>query len=175
MKISDEQTTDVESITRVRARYASEMNELHGLGFRELCFRIESLGPFSLLTLFPILLAMRSNNEVTVQKSPLRIAAAYALMTHQEFCTYAEPLGLGVKFYTGFTDGLALVTSNFMTQEADNPRLRKMGRAQPLQWAWGFHQKQIEQLRTQGHELQARLTFDDYSIISKVEIDSLSM
>jgi hypothetical protein len=172
MNVTAEQTTDIELITRVRARYASDMKELYSLNFREVCFLSESLGPFSLLLLFPIAILMRASGEVMVSRRPLRIAAAYSLFGYQEFGTYAQPMGLGVKFYTGFTDGTALVTSNFESQDMTTERLLKIGRPQPLPWAWVFHQKQIEELRSRKHELQTRLTFYDYDVISQLEINS---
>ncbi len=174
MFIYEEQTTDADLIARVRARYGSGMNELRSLEFRELCYYVEFLAPFSLLFLFPIYFAMRSKAEVLVHKPPLRIAGAYAVLAHQGQATFATPMGMGVKFYTGFTDGLTLVTSDFDSQVVDHPRLQKSGRAQPLQWAWVYHQKQIESLRGAGREPLSSLTFEGYCTLSRVEMEIFS-
>ncbi|MEW5938098.1 MAG: hypothetical protein AB1750_00435, partial [Chloroflexota bacterium] len=158
MNSLEEPTSDPDLIARVRARYAAELNELRALEFREVCFVTESLGPFSLLLQFRMALLMRANGEVTTSRPPLRIAAGFALLGCQGIGAYAQPMGMGVKFYTGFTDGSALVTCNFVSQDVSTPRLVKFGRPQPLAWAWAFHQKQIEQLRAQGREVLSHLS-----------------
>lgn len=64
---------------RVRARHASEMNEMRSLGICEVRFLTVPLERRSLLFLFPI---------------------TYPLLEHREFGTYALPMGMGIRLKT---------------------------------------------------------------------------
>ena len=170
----EEQTHELDLIERVRTRYQREMDELRSLGFRELCFLTEALAPFSMLTIFPALIMMWGNGEVMVSKPPLRLAAAYSLLVNREPGTYAQPMGMGVKFYSGFADGMAVVTSNFVSRALRTTRLVKTGQAQSVPMAWTSHRRLIEQLRSEGRELRTTLAFDDYRLISRSEMDAMT-
>src|SRR4030088_825155 len=100
--------TDSRLQSRVRARYATDMAALEALGFSCLAFKLESRGPFSALLYLPVLPLMRRAKEVLVFPFPLRLAAANVLFVHSEPPAIASCMGLGVKFYTSFSDCLLI-------------------------------------------------------------------
>jgi hypothetical protein len=107
--------------SRVRSRYAKDIEALARLGFRTLCSCVEQLGPYSAILRLPMMLLMLSFREVLLIRPPLRVAAASLLMTHPDPPTVALPMGMGVKFYSGFSDGSVLVTTSFQSYAVPRP------------------------------------------------------
>ena len=105
--------TDSSLQSRVCTRYSTNIAALEALGFRRLAFKLEARGPFSALLYLPLLPLMRRAKEVLVFPFPLRLAVANVLLVHSEPSSIASCMGLGVKFYTNFSDhSLDLVDSS---------------------------------------------------------------
>jgi hypothetical protein len=84
---------------RVRSRYDQALGTLVRLGFRHLETCLESLGPFSAVLQFPMLLLTLPNREVLVFRRPLRLGVANALLSHDDPASIALCMGMGVKLY----------------------------------------------------------------------------
>jgi hypothetical protein len=83
--------------SRVRSRYAEDIEALARLGFRTLCCCVEQLGPYTAILRLPMMLMMLSFREVLLIRPPLRVAVGSLLMTHPDPPTVALPMGMGVK------------------------------------------------------------------------------
>ncbi len=173
MHIAYQITTQFELIDKVRARYSSDLDQLKDLGFEELCFYTERLFPFSFLVLFPIFLLMRSKREVIHIQNPLRITASYPLLVASTDATCALVMGLGIKFYTPFSDGTGLISANFPTDEIQDRRekLYKYAIPQPLAAAWQFHRDRLQMFRAQGRAVREWVGFEGYVELSRREED----
>jgi hypothetical protein len=104
--------------SRVRTRYSGEMAALQALGFRQLACKLEARGPFSAVLYLPILPLMRRAEEVLVFPFPLRLAAAKVLFVHSGPPSIASCMGMGVKFYTNFSDQSLLISSTLQSHVA---------------------------------------------------------
>src|SRR3974390_357317 len=110
---------------RVRTRYANEISVLEALGFRSLTFKLEARAPFSALSYLPVLPSMLRAKEVLAFPFPLRLALANVLFVHSDPPSIADCMGLGVKFYTSFSDGYLLISSTLASHVAlQDPSLR---------------------------------------------------
>jgi hypothetical protein len=137
-----------EILARVRGRYADDMRQLAGAGFRELCFYRELLGPYSLLTQCVRLLFMRTKREVLVHDSPLQGGAAFVLLHHSDPETVALPMGFGVKLYTALADGTLVLSTSFKSVAMPRPDarvLKAFAGETPLD-AWQSHRQRIPPL-----------------------------
>jgi hypothetical protein len=159
---------------RIRARYASDIAALENLGFRHLAFKLETRAPFSALAYLPVLPLMRRAREVLVFPFPLRLAAANVLLIHPEPSTIASCMGLGVKFYSNFSDHSLVISSTLLSHAAlqapgiQNPELHIM-RTPPcrtLEEAWLSHKSQIAQVESTGRKIINTRSFGDYVEIS---------
>jgi hypothetical protein len=135
-------------VARVRARYAEDIRILSGLGFRELCFYNELLGPYSRVTQCLRLLFMRTKREVLVYASPLQAGAAFVLLQHSEPATIVIPMGFGVKLYSRLADGTLVLTTSFKSVAMPRPDarvLKAFGGESPAD-AWRTHRERIPPL-----------------------------
>lgn len=84
--------------------------------------------------------------------------------------TIALPLGLGVKLYTGFTDGTLLVSASFASclQPAVDSVVKHASKV-PLDEAWTLHQRRAEEMERQGKQILQALDFDRYVEMSRHE------
>jgi hypothetical protein len=149
---------------RVRERYAAVTLALAALGFRELCCYSEVLANYSLVLSLPVVILMRMKGEVLKRRPRLRASASYLLHHHPRPQTIALPLGLGVKFYTGFKDGTVLITANFASQAVARrgSQVLKHARTMPVPEAWQTHQRRVE------HAATARPLVSGYSFAAFV-------
>ena len=162
---------------RVRARYAKDMATLERLGFRQLAFKQETRAPFSALAYLPLLPLMRRAKEVLVFPFPLRLAVANILLFHERPSAIATCMGLGVKFYTTFSDESLLISSTLLHHAAlQAPGIQKPGsqivRTPPgrtLEDAWSLHIGQITQMEVSGRTNSTTNSFPNYIEISERE------
>jgi hypothetical protein len=162
---------------RVRTRYASDIAALETLGFRHLAFKLETRAPFSALAYLPVLPLMRRAKEVLVFPFPLRLAAANLLFSHGEPSTIASCMGLGVKFYTNFSDHSLLISSTLLSHAAlQAPGIRdpnsKIVRTPPcssLEETWLSHKSQIAEMEATGKKISGTSSFAHYVEISERE------
>ncbi len=163
--------------SRVRTRYASEISALETLGFRHLAFKLEARAPFSALAYLPLLPLMRRAKEILVFPFPLRLAAANVLFIHPEPPTIATCMGLGVKFYTNFSDRSLLISSTLLSHAAlqdpgihnPNSQIVRTPPYRTLEEAWLSHMSQIARLEATGKKISSTGSFADYVEISERE------
>ncbi len=171
MFINYERTTEPDVIDKVRARYTAEMTVLKRLEFTELCFYSEIIFPFSAVVLLPAWWMMRRHNEVRRLRWPLRISASYPLLVSPSHATTALIMGLGVKFYTLFTNGYGLITANFDSISGRSPDGLSAKYATPgsIEEIWQQHCDRMTQLQALGKRLRETTTFEDYVALSRRE------
>jgi hypothetical protein len=159
--------------SRVRRRYSRECDALARHGFEELCFCSEQLGAYSALLYLPMTLLMRFKGEVLGGHGRFEAGGSYMLMRHRHPSTIALPLGLGVKLYTGFTDGTLLVSASFASAlQSEIGSVVKYSSKQPLDDTWAGHQRRVEEMEVQGKQLQQTLDFGRYVEMSRQEDDA---
>jgi hypothetical protein len=149
--------------SRVRQRYSRECRALAAHGFEELCFYSEQLGNYSALLYFPLTLLMRFKGEVLGGHGRFDAGGSYVLMCHAHPRTIALPLGLGLKLYTGFTDGTVLISANFASclQTSGSPVVKHAAQL-PLDEAWSLHQQRVAEMEGHGKQALQALDFDRY-------------
>jgi hypothetical protein len=167
MPITYEQTMDKEIHDRVRHKHAMMINDLKGLNFQELYFFGETVGalgfsPLGLSGFFGMIAALFS--EVMKIERNLGITLFNVVMGSRYHATYAAPFGLGVKFYTGFTDATCVITANFNTPaiKQETEKLYKFAMAQSVADAWSIHKDWVDKLCREGQQKNEPLSFAGY-------------
>jgi Zn-dependent protease len=153
---------------RVRARHGLKIAPLQSLGFQQFAYPLEVLPPYSAISRFPVVLMML-NKEVLVFPKPARLAVATALLLHSNPASLAECMGIGVKFYSVFSDGTLLISSSYRSPllAAPNSGIIKNPHCQSPEEAWGAHQKRVAELAAQGIAIQNFQSFGDFVEITK--------
>jgi len=158
---------------RVRHKYKATIDELSSLNFDELCFFSETTPAFGLsnglLGVLGVIAALP--NEVSKIESDFSARLFFLLMVSREYDTYVSPFGLGVKFYTSFTDGTFVITANFDSPPIndDREKIYKFARASSIESAWKHHQSRVEQLIAAGKQKRYNLSFHDFVRLTKQE------
>src|SRR6266704_2589395 len=111
-RLGEEYTEITDPKSRVRTRHNLKIAPLQALGFQHFSYRLEALPPYSAISKFPIVLMMFSK-EVLVFPKPARLGIANILLTHSTPSTIAECVGLGIKFYSVFSDGTLWISSSY--------------------------------------------------------------
>ena len=156
--------------SRVRRRYSRECATLAAHGFEELCFCSERLGAYSAFLYLPMTLLMLFKGEVLGGHGRFDAGGSYLLMRHRRPWTIALPLGLGVKLYTGFTDGTLLVSASFASSLVPaGDSIIKHASKLPLDEAWTLHQRRVEEMERQGKQVVQSLDFRRYVQMSRYE------
>jgi hypothetical protein len=176
MPITYEQTADKEIHDRVRRKHAAIIHELKALNFQEFYFFGETVGtlgfsPLGCSGFFGMLVALF--HEVTKIERNLGITLFNVVMGFRDYATYAGPFGMGVKFYTGFTDGTCVITANFNTPaiQDDQEKLYKFALAQPVAAAWSTHKNWVDKLCSDGKQKSEPLSFAGYLKLVQREDD----
>jgi hypothetical protein len=162
---------------RVCTRYSTDIAALEALGFRRLAFKLEARGPFSALLYLPLLPLMRRAKEVLVFPFPLRLAVANVLLAHSEPSSIVSCMGLGVKFYTNFSDHSLLISSTLLSHAAlQDPGVRnpksQIVRTPPCKTvdeAWLSHKSRAAEMEANGKTIGSARSFADYVEISERE------
>jgi len=167
-------TTQQEWIDRVRTKFRVPMDQLKLLGFVELVFYHEtvpwlgiSMDPMGFLGAFTIL-----SNEVSRLGSRLSVISFHIVMISREYSTYAFVFNMGINFYTSFTDGTCLVSSNFMGIEIndDVQKLYKIATPRSIQTAWMDHLQLVNKFRSEGKQERDVIGFADYiELVKRVD------
>lgn len=170
------QITDPALQRRVDARYRDAVASLQSLGFRRLAYCAEALGPYTALTRLPVLLLAWFHREVLLFPRPLRLAVANVLLAHLEPPSIALCMGMGVKFYTAFSDGTLLVSSDFPSYAVPRPGscFIRLPPSTTRPETWRAHQEQVKRLQSEGRGPSPGIGFQDYEAMSDLE-ESLSM
>lgn len=176
MPITYQQTMDREIHARVLRKHQKKVNDLKRLGFEEAYFfgetaRMLGFIPLGLAGFFGTLIALF--NETTKISGNLDVNVFNVVMINKEYATYACPFGLGVKFYTGFTDGTCLISANFEspTIRDDKEKLYKFALPQIVITAGFDHQKLVNKLCLDGKRKIEHLSFAGYLQLAQREDD----
>ena len=163
--------TDPQIHSRIRARYSRNIEALTMLGFRQLCYYIEQLRPFSAVFQLPMLLLILGHREVLIIQSPLRISLGFILMYHTNPPTIALPMGLGIKLYTDFADRSMLISYTFPSPAVSqqSPLIRRISTTKGLDEAWRLHQNQVRDLEGIGRMVHPQTSFNSYVDMSRRE------
>jgi len=174
MPIKYHQTTDREIHDKVRYKRANAINSLKRLGFEEAYFfgeTVQALGfvPLGLAGFFGTFAAMFS--EVMKVDRTLSVSVFNVAMTSRQYATYAGPFGLGVKFYTSFTDGTCVITANFDSPiiNDEKEKLYKFSIPQTITAALQSHLRRVELLSMEGRQKIEHLSFADYLQLTERE------
>jgi hypothetical protein len=164
----EERSHDVQ--VKVRARFRGDIDALAALGFRELTFYGEQFGLFSSVFSVPMWLMMLAKREVMRLTRGLQVNASFILMQHNNPATVSVPLALGVKMYTGFTDGTLLVSTNFPSCVPDEAGtvMRASAKA-AIADSWAGHQQRVRTLEAHGKQIRSPIGFEYYVEISRQE------
>jgi hypothetical protein len=167
------EVNDLAVQSRVRSRYEREMTDLRQQGFHHLAYAMEALGPLSAVYQLPLLLLTLPKREVLVFPSPLRLAVANVLLAREGPSTIALCMGMGVKLYTGFSDGTLLISSTFQSQALPHQTspIIKPPPSPRVEQAWSSHSEAVSALEAQGKEVQMDLSFQAYVSLSQREED----
>lgn len=171
MNVEYRQESHPELMEKARMRFADEIRRLRVLGFSEFCCYTELMPKFSVVTHFPIFVLAKMNRELIRLESPLRLVMSQPILVHHALGTYALVFGMGVKFYTLFTDETGLVTANFQTQPIQDMqrKLYKFFIEQSIENAWQAHQAEITSFQNMGRQVNDQIRFENYVSISKRE------
>lgn len=144
MPITYHQTVDNETHEQVRLKHQDKIKGLKLLGFVEFYFFAETVRALGFLPLGPVgffgVLAALFRDVVKIE-SNLNVKLFGILMTSMEYATYAHPSALGVKFYTSFTDGTCIISTNFDTPAINDneDKLYKFAAPRTVAAAWKDH------------------------------------
>ena len=165
------EVTDPEIRSRVRVRHSAKIAALESLGFQRLTYRLEILPPYSAISAFPLIPVMYTK-EVLVFQKPLRLGIANILLTHPSPSSMAVIIGLGVKFYSVFSDGTLLISSSFRSAFAPRPnsRIIKNPHCQTVQETWQAHKQKVAELETQDLTVRGLSSFADYLEIEEIKV-----
>lgn len=168
-----QQTTDIEIQDRVRSKYRASIDGLKALNFQELCFFSETARALGLSNgpLGPLGVLAASPKEVIRIGRDLSASAFFLLLVSREYDTYVAPFGLGLKFYTSFTDGTCVITTNFLSQAIhdDVEKLYKSPQPGSIEAAWKHHQTWVSDLTARGKQTKYHLSFDEFAKLAYKE------
>jgi len=152
-----------------RARYQEATGELARLGFGYLCSYGETFSVFRLLLGIPALaiLSLLPKRPVVGIWGGLRISECCPLLIAGDKDAYAEADCECVKFYTAFTDGTFLVSSNYKTLTLKGPVMTKRWRAAGIGEAWGEHQAAVQAFEAAGRRVDRRSSFQEFADLSQ--------
>jgi hypothetical protein len=166
MKIEYQATMRKEMIDQVRSKFQAEIYQLKMLGFEEFGFYREIVPWFGLPMGFMGLLGAVGvlSNEITRIGPKLTINAFYILMASRKDAAYADVSKLGIKFYSGFTDGTCINTAAYKGIEFEDEaqRLYRIASSGPLPSTWAEHKQWISKLQTEGKRVNEDLNMPDY-------------
>lgn len=155
---------------RIQHRYRFEYEELSNLGFTLLFCYGETFPLRRLLLIYPafLFLIMWLNREVGTLQSRARLLLGFPVFISSNRATYAQPMQLGVKFFTLFQDGTILLTKSFGGKAKYGPTVvvHRMRNAS-ISYTWAEHQKQAQALEATGKQIDREVTFETFSNISR--------
>ncbi|MCK6582116.1 MAG: hypothetical protein L6Q49_03350 [Anaerolineales bacterium] len=171
MKVDYRQDRDPELMNLARARFSDEIRQLRAVGFTDFCCYTELLQNYSAITHLPIFILAKLNREIIRVESPLRLAMSQPILAHRERGAYALVFGMGIKFYTLFTDGTGLISANFPSQPIQDMMLKIYKTAEPrsIEDCWQVHNVEVAGFQKMGREVDNLIRFESYLSISRRE------
>lgn len=174
MPINYQQTMDQEIMNRVRKRHQQSLQALKRLSFDEYAFfgeTVQAFGfsPMGLAGVFGMFVAIF--NEVTKVDWNLDVTIFNMVMASRQESAYSAPFGLGVKFYTGFSDGTCVISANFESQSIhdDGQKIYKFVGAQTIESAWANHKNRVDAFGAQGKQKIEHLSFAGFLQLTQRE------
>jgi Zn-dependent protease len=157
--------------SRIRARHSAKIAALESLGFQHFAYCLGVLPPYSAISKFP-LIPLIYTKEVLVFPKPVRLGTANILLSHSSPSSIAVIIGLGVKFYSVFSDGTLLISSSFRSALApgSNSRIIKNLPCQTAEAAWEAHKQKAAELEARGLNVHNLSSFADYLEIEKMKV-----
>lgn len=176
MNIEYRQEDIPELMNRARVRFKDEMDILRKMGFVEFCCYTEVMPRYSAFTHLTIFLLAKLNRELIRVVAPLRLAMSQPMLVHRTEKAYALVFGLGVKFYTLFTDETGLISANFPSEPIQDmfAKIYKTASPRSIEECWLAHTAETNNFRQEGKEIDERIRFENYLSISQREERSLS-
>jgi hypothetical protein len=97
------------------------------------------------------------------------VSGFHIAMVAREFSTYAVAHNLGVSFYTGFTDGTCLVSSNFdgVQINDEGQKLYKFSAPRSVQAAWSDHLDLVNKFLLEGKTVRDVISLVEYFSLLK--------
>jgi hypothetical protein len=179
MPIQYQQTNDKEIVDKVRNKRREAIRELKGLNFEEYVFygeTVHALGfdPLGITGFLGAMIALFK--EVSKVERNLDVTIFNAVMIFREEAAYASPFGLGVKFYTSFTDGTFLISANFDTTPINDEgkKIYKVARVDSITNTWSSHTSWVERVCAQGRQKMEHLSLADFLYLSNREDEYLA-
>lgn len=163
--------TELNIQSRVRARYSSKVDSVQALGFQHLAFCLELLPPYSAILKFPLVLVML-RREALVFPRPARLGIGSVLLRHSSPNSIAQVLGLGIKFYSVFSDGTLLISSTYRSPLSPGPnsKIIKNPHCPTADEAWLAHRQRAAELVAQGLRTRILSSFADYLEIENMKL-----
>jgi hypothetical protein len=177
MAIQYQFVTDKEINDKVRMRRQIAIRELKSLGFEEMYFHAEiipMLGIWHGLSgLIGTLIAL-TREESKLQKN-LSVHLYHPVLASRKDAAYAFPFGMGVKFYTSFTDQTCIISANYQSNpiKDDARKLYKFARPCSIKEAWMQHKTWTEKLVSEGKQANDIFSFNDYVNLAKREDEQM--
>jgi hypothetical protein len=109
-----------------------------------------------------------SKREI-VRLKGARILTCHPLLIAADGTAFATASGLGVKFYTAFTDGTFLVSVNHESVAREGPVMIKRWRKDGVSEIWTDHLGAIEAFEAAGKQVDRRATFEAFADMSRRE------
>lgn len=165
-----------ELMNQARMRFKDQMDILRKLGFADFCCYTEILPRYSLFTHLLIFLMAKLNRELIRVESPFRLAMSQPILVHRTEKAYALVFGMGVKFYTLFTDETGLIHANFPSEPIQDmfAKVYKTATTRSIEECWHAHTAETNNFQQEGKEIDERIRFENYLSISRREERSLS-
>jgi hypothetical protein len=156
--------------SKLRRRYQFSIDELSNLGFSYLCCYSDSFAAPRLLLGFPLLtlfFMLRGREIMRLREG--RIHIHYLLTISRDQATYAHAFGLGVKFYTAFSDGTCLITANLPLKSYNRPPVTKCYLETSIPDAWAAHQQAVAEREASGVRAIRHSSFPTFAQMSDRE------
>jgi len=149
---------------RARSRFAREIESLQPIGFRHLAYSLETLGPYSAILHFPLILFMLPKREVFAFPPPFRLAVAEVVLFHTEPSSLALCSGMGVKFYTCFSDKSLVISTTYASRIrlAPSSGITRIFESPNPQDAWLRHKTRISEMEREGKTIIRSASLPDF-------------
>jgi hypothetical protein len=157
---------------RVRARYQSEISQLQVFGFDYQFSDGETIPLFRLALIFPALVAfvMLCKREVFTIHDGTKYLVGHPVFVSKNKTAFAEPSGLGTKFYTAFQDGSLLISTTYaVVGMPAGPMIERHGQKASISETWASHQQRIEALEAEGKRVDRQTSYLAYAKIEHKE------
>jgi hypothetical protein len=157
---------------RIRTRYQSEIDQLKDLGFDYHFSDGETFTLIRLVLLLPALVvfAMWCKREVMTIHDGTKHLVGHPVYISKNKTAFAEPSGLGTKFYTTFQDGSLLISTTYADGGMPaGPMIERHGQKASISETWASHQQRIAELETEGKRVDRQTGYQAYAEIEHKE------